>query len=293
MSDTGATGADPSVLVLILQCESKSCDANITNMKWVFSDPYFTVQVCAVAPPPTIPTNSTLTQQQYQENYCMRQALIFAQEGPYIVNSSGTLVPQYAWNKLPVIIVKDSSISNVTPAGKTDVNHVTVPSDNVIGGMKNRIQVALSKANQADLYFLCTWNDACNKYVDVDGVSNIDRGSYLKWTIQPTSTQAVMYTTSSRDFIAEALVTMDVPLSTYFNTNIQQGKLLATAFVPNIIDFDITLATSNDDYAKLNECAPVSTSSDSQSSVASFLWFAVVIILVILVAWSLIKLGPN
>ena len=80
------------VLVIILQSETKSCDNNITNLKWVFSDPYFTVQVCVVAPPPNIPTNSLLNPSQYLENYNMRKTLTFAAEGP-IVNSQ----PTFQW----------------------------------------------------------------------------------------------------------------------------------------------------------------------------------------------------
>lgn len=279
-----------NVLVIIIQCETKSCDQNIINLKWVFSDPYFTVQVCAVDPPPPIPSTSTLTQSQYNENYCMRKALTYAAEGPYI---DGT--PQYWWTKIPVIIVKDSSVSNITPSGITNFVHKD-PLDDIIGGMKKRISVALDKAKQADLFFLCKWNDLCNKYTDVSGVTgSIDKGSTLKWSIQPTATQAIMYTPSSRDYIANALVSASVGMSDLLNSNIQQGNLLATVFVPNIIDFDIEVATSSSDYLKLNECDPASatTTTSTTSSAASLIWFAVIVILVFLVAWALIQLGPQ
>jgi len=277
---------DGSVLVVILQCETKSCDANIANMKWVFSDPYFIVQVCAVEPPPDIPANKIITQAQYLENYCMRKALTFAAEGPYIENSQEK-VPQYQWKNLPVIIVKDSSISNITPSGLSD------DPKEIIGGMRKRIEIALEKANQADLFFLCKWNDQCNKYVNVAGVGNIDHGSTLKWSIQPTATQAIMYTPSSRDFIAASLINAQSSLSSLLNSNISQGNLLATVFVPNIIDFDIDLATSKEDYSKLNECAPVQTATANTKGAAAFIWFTMIIVLVLLIAWSLIQLGPQ
>jgi hypothetical protein len=285
-----AEDSNGSVLVIILQCETKSCDQNITNLKWVFSDPYFTVQVCAVDPPPPVPSNKTLSQSQYNENYCMRKALTYAAEGPYIDN-----MPQYWWTKIPVIIVKDSSVCNITPSGTTNFVH-TDPAEDIIGGMKRRISVALNKAAQADLFFLCKWNDLCNKYTDVSGVTgSIDRGSTLKWSIQPTATQSIMYTPSSRDFITNALIAATVSLSDLLNSNIQQGNLLATVFVPNLIDFDIEVATSSSDYLKLNECDPASASNGSTgtSSAASLIWFAVIVILIILVAWALIQLGPR
>lgn len=273
-----------SVLVIIVTGESKSCDTNIENLKWIFSDPYFTVQVCAVEPPPNIPSSSTLTQEEYVCNYNFRKVLTYAAEGPYV---EGTLKPLYQWSKLPVLVVKDSSVSNVTPAG------TTTGEKGEIAGMPGRIKTALNKAQQADLYFLTVWNDFCNLYTDVDHLSSIDRGSTLKWTVSPTATQAVMYTPSARDYFREALVTATTSLSVLINSVLQQGNLLAAAFVPNLIDFDISLATSNSDYSKLNACAPVSTSSSGDNTVATILWFIVVIVLVILVAWAMLTLGPQ
>jgi len=282
-----------SVLVIILQCETKSCDNNITNLKWVFSDPYFTVQVCAVDSPVNIPTIKTMTQMQYLENYSMRKVLNYAAEGPYLQNSQGIIESQSWWNKIPVIIVKDSSISNIPVAGITRQDYPDNPRDKIIGGMKHRIKTALDKAKEADLFFLCKWNDACNKYIDVNNANNIDHGSNLKWSMQPTATQAIMYTPSSRDFIRESLLKTTTPLSDFLNSNIAKGKLLATVFVPNIIDFDIDLATSNDDYAKLNECTSALETTNTNNTVAPFVWFVLIIIAILLVAWALIQITPQ
>lgn len=273
-----------SVLVIILQCETKACDANIANLKWAFSDPYFTVQVCVVDPPTNIVSSKTLTEAQYIENYNMRKALNYAAEGPYTTNSEGGIEAQSWWNKKPVIIIKDSSITNLTPTGfsRSDIEEA------IIGGIKRRIRTALDKATGADLFFLCKWNDACDKYVDVQGAS--DRGSSLKWSMQPTATQAVMYSPTCRDYTRETLMKTTLPVSDLLNSEINQGNLLATVFVPNIIDFDIDLATSNDDYAKLNECAPVQGDPASTSN-STIVWLILIIILVVLVAWALIQLS--
>lgn len=280
-----------SVLIIILQGETKSCDGNITSLKWVFSDPYFIVQVVAVDSPTNTPTSKTLTQEQYQENYSMRKALNYAAEGPYIDN-----VPQHYWSKIPVIIVKDSSISNITTSAKANVSH-TDPIDDIIGGMQHRISTALDKAREADLFFLCKWNDLCNKYTNVSGLTGnmIDHGSTLKWSIQPTATQAIMYTPATRDYIATGLISATIPLSDLLNNNIQQGNLLATVFIPNIIDFDIDVATSASDYLKLNECDPASTTNGSTgtTTASTFIWFGVIIALIIFVAWFLIQSGPR
>ena len=250
-----------SVLVLIVKLETKSSDANVENLKRVFSDPYFIVQVLTIEPPPDVPTSKTLTYEEYVENYTMQKALVFAaQEFP----------------TLPVLIVKDSSVSNITPSG-----------------MASRIKTALTKAPQADLYYLCKWNDACNKYVDVNGVTGIDHGSTLKWSVKPTSTQSIFYKTSSRDFIANELITTQLTLSQLLNNLVANGTLLATVFVPNIIDFDINLATSKEDYYKLNECEIITSTKTKSQGPLAFIWFSLIALLVLLVAWALIQLGPG
>lgn len=280
------------VLVIILQCETKACDNNINNLKWVFSDPYFIVQVCAVDNPTNIPSSKTLSYSQYLENYYMRKALTYAAEGPYIFNQDNIIQPQNWWSDIPCIIVKDSSISNITPTGETKISHPS-SDNNIISGMKHRIKVALERAQKADLFFLCKWNDACNKFVDVANSSSSNTETSLKWSIQPTSTQAIMYKPSARDFIRQSLITSNITLSDILNTNISQGNLLATVFVPNLIDFDIDLATSNDDYHKLNECAPPPSTTTQSTTTSSIIWLIIIIIAVILVAWFLIQLTPR
>jgi hypothetical protein len=288
------TDDSASVLVIILQCETRACDGNITNLKWIFSDPYFIVQVCAVDPPSTVSVSKTLTAAQYQENYFMRKTLTYAAEGPYISNSQGVLEPQFWWSKIPVIIVKDSSVSNITASGMASYSNN--PDDYIIGGMKRRISIALKKAKQADLFFLCKWFDYCNKYTDVvdpnDPKNSINHGSMLKWSTHPTATQAIMYTPSSRNYIRNALLTTSVSLSDLLNNHIDSGKLIATVFVPNIIDFDVDLATSNEDYAKLNECAPVQSSSDTNTT-SSVVWFIFIILIIFIVAWALMIVNPS
>lgn len=276
-----------SVLVIILQCETKACDDNIANLKWIFSDPYFIVQVCSVDPPDVIPTSKTLTSSQYLESHDMRKVLTYASEGPYITNSQGITEAQSWWSTLPVIVIKDSSIVNLSPwRGFDDLT----AEEAIIGGMKRRIKLALERATEADLFFLCKWNDACDKYIDVEG-KNI--GSSLKWSKQPTATQAIMYKPECRDAVRTALMNNSIPMGDMLNAYIAKGELLATVFVPNIIDFDIELATSQDDYAKLNECAPPEANNNTSNNIAALVWLILIVIMVVLVAWALIQLNPT
>lgn len=271
-----------SVLVLIVQCESRLCDRNITKLKWLFSDPYFTIQICSIDSPKKIPKNG-LSIEQYMENYYMRKILRYAYEGPYILNSVGEQEPQSWWRDLPVIIIKDSSISNLTPFGSME-------GSEIVGGIKKRISTVLEKASEADLYFLCKWNDSCNKYVDVEGIDNIDNGSKLKWSMKPTSTQAIMYKPKSRDYIRKELINTNKSLSDLLNFNIANSTMLATVFVPNIIDYDISLATSDNDYNKLNECETIKY-QQSVTNNSQYVWLIIILILVFLVAWFLVQLN--
>ena len=224
----------------------------------------------------------------------MRKALTYAAEGPYLPNAQGTPEPQYWWSKIPVIIVKDSSVSNISLSGKTTKAHIENLDNNIIGGMKKRIKVALDKAKKADLFFLCKWNDQCNKHTDVEGANNINYGSSLKYSSRPTATQAVMYKPSSRDYIQESLTKSSMTLSDLLNANIAKETLLATVFSPNIIDYDIDLATSNADYAKLNECAVATQSATSSTSMNQMVWWLVLLIIIIIfVAWIVIQFVPQ
>jgi hypothetical protein len=258
------------VLVIILQCETKACDKNVSNLKWLFSDPYFIVQVCSVDPPVNIPKLKILTMNQYIENYYIKKALNYAAEGPYIIDSQDTIKNNKWWVNIPCIIVKDSSISNVAPAS-----------------MKKRIQIALENTKDGDgdmiMIFLCKWSDNCNKYIDVNGATNIENGSSLKWSIKPTSSQAVLYIPNARDFVRNKLNNTTLPIGELFNTYINRGELKAAAFLPNIINYDINVATDETDYSKLNECMEQTSASTSTTSTSQWIWLFVIIIVLLVI----------
>lgn len=279
---------DNRVLVIILQCETRQCDNNIDNLKWIFSDPYFIVQVCKVpeqileqaleqlAPTP----ESENIKIPHKENYNMQKVLKYASEGPYFQNEKGDFIAQKWWNNLPVIIIKDSSMSHITPEGKTN-------NKQIIGGMKKKIKIALEreKEKEADLYFLCKWNDACDKYSDVD-----EDDPTLKWSMKPTATQAILYIPSARDYISEQLLTTKVTLSELLNSHIEKEKLAATVFVPNLIDYDINLAVNETDFAKVNQFDPKPlTSTNTTMTTTQFIWIIIIIIILIIVAFIIIR----
>lgn len=250
------------VLVLILSgFETKQCDNNIKYLKDAFSDPYFITKVISFNCTKLPPQNSNLTLSQYKELQTMKKALDFSSHS------------DENWSNLPVIIIKDSSITNVDPQG-----------------MKERIAFA-RKYSSTDLLFLTVWADACTKQKLI--ANYVDGGSNLNWTYQPTATQAIMYTPASKSTVKELILNSTISYSATLNNAIAAGKLTAATFTPNIIDFDIALSTSNSDYYKLNTCANIVTQPDTGNGLSSLLFFIVLVAIIIFTAYCLLILGPS
>lgn len=251
-----------SILVVVVQNATAPSDKNIEYIKNnYFSDPFFNVQIY----------NALDIK---DDNELMLKALTYASMGPYITDESGVNTPQKYWTNLPVIIIRDSSISN-------------------IGGvqMKNRVFKALEAAKQADLIYLCKWQDKCELYKNI--VESVDEGSSLKWTSKPNATQAILYSPIARETTIEGLMRAkeDITLGSFLNDRINSGQFLAAAFVPNIIDYDINLATNNKEYEKLNECVPVPGDNPNPGGGSTLIWYILVVIIVLLIAWAAIQFG--
>ena len=256
---------DNSVLVIILKCETRKCDKNIDNLKLLFSDKYFIVEICEVPEQLDI-----INEDKNEDNHNMKKIFNYINNGPYLLNQEGIYEGQNWWKDLPVIIIKDSSVSHLTP-------------ENSVHGIKHKIKTALDKAKNADLFYLCKWNDSCEKHRDIEGHPD----KTLKWSVKPTATQAIMYTKKTREYISEKLETSDVSLGELLNSDINKSKLLATVFTPNLVDYDINLAISNSDYSKMNECDPaVNTQTTTNNN--TLLLVVIMIILIIIVACFII-----
>jgi len=249
---------DNSVLVIILKGETRKCDKNIDNLKSLFSDQYFIVEVCELS-------------EQLDDNNNMKKLLNYINKGPYLLNDEGIYEPQYWWKDLPTIIIRDSSVSHLTP-------------DKSMHGIKHKIKTALEKANNADLFYLCKWNDSCEKHRDIENFPD----KTLKWSVKPTATQAIMYTKKSRNYVIEQLENSNVSLGELLNSHIIQRKLSATVFTPNLIDYDINLAVSNNDFSKLNECDEA-VNTQTTNDTYSYLLIIVLILLIVIVAWFIIR----
>jgi hypothetical protein len=249
---------EAKVLVIILKGATKHNNDNIKQLQEIFSSSYFHTIVLDVGKPPIIPINLSITQAQYIDNYRMLKVLNYS---------------RYHYGSMPCLVVRDNSVSNLSPSD-----------------MANKVNDSLRA--QSDMVFLCVWNDLCNKYADVNEAKN-QMGSSVVWTVQPTATQAVLYSTTAREYIIEQLNTTNNTISGVINIAVGSGALLAVAFVPNILDYDINLATQNSDFSKLNQCSTASTNNTPVSGTATLLWFVIIVFLVLLLAYALIVVGPH
>lgn len=196
--------------------------------------------------------------------------------------------------KSPTIIIKDSSVSNAD-AG-TIANIVTAAATN----------------GSYDLVYLCKWLDKCQLYTDKKLVPN--QTTILATTQSPSGLQAIMYSLSGRDIMLKELpmkngskfiVSPYKTLSSQLTEEIFNGNLSAECVVPNLIDFDITKATNNSDYMKSQECQnvtsgiPETRSKGLQKQIggmgsgAGFGIFLAVVLIILLVAWAFLKVGPQ
>ena len=181
---------------------------------------------------------------------------------------------QNTWPDLPSLVIFDSSITNLTRDRLTSLIEDTLPLS-------------------IDMLFLCHWLDSCSTYRSVENWN--DTETSLKWTTQPSSQQAILYSVEARDFMITNLRTTTSTITDYglfCNFILAQKKIRAATFTPNLIDFDINLVVRNEDYYKFNSCTivpPVPTTNRTQI----FLIYIVIFIIILLAAWSLLRMSPK
>lgn len=243
------------VLVIILQGETRDGDSNVEDLKKVFSDISFDTRVYN----PKIPEAVKATDNDWiVDNYRMLSALSYARSGPVVEGKR----MEY-WKESPVLVVRDSSVCNLTS-----------PTE-----MGARVQKMVHSGNSDHMILLCTWNDECDKYVN-------SKVTGLKWTSHPTTTQAILYRPEWRDATIDLLKKSTIPLTDEFAKLISRGTLRATAVTPNLIDYDLSLATKDEDYAKANRCKlperlpPIKKKRDY---IWAYLLFALLVVAVLII----------
>lgn len=136
-------------------------------------------------------------------------------------------------------------------------------------------------ATGTDLGYYGKWMDTCSQY---DWI-----GYRLVNTFAPKGVQSVLYSPNTRDILINFLLTSSVSdIVGLISTN----KLSASAFTPNVIDFDIELATDNSQLLYINECSAES-SSNTDNTASSIVFFVIAVGVVAMFAWSLLSIGKD
>lgn len=153
-----------------------------------------------------------------------------------------------------------------------------------------------------DLFYLCKWQDHVQRYREVN---EIERGkaSYY-WSTAPCGLYAILFQPETLDIIHNKRTLPDgryfscggelVDLDAQLRNEVYNGNLRALVTIPNIVDFNPTYARIDTDYAKLQQATNFDmTQEQSVSSVATYIWFAIVTILIIVLAWFVLEVGSK
>lgn len=121
-----------------------------------------------------------------------------------------------------------------------------------------------------DLCFLSTWQDECYKYKDYN--------DYFKWSTTCSCPQAVLYNTKNGKQSINQLKKISLTKS------IRNADVKKLVCLPNLFIFDISRATSNNDYLKLNCCLPVPEQKSCTDNTNAAAWIIIIILFIVLLA---------
>jgi hypothetical protein len=124
--------------------------------------------------------------------------------------------------------------------------------------------------------------------------------SVIVRTQSPNGIQAMIFSTRGRDIILGQLpmrngkkFNVNMPLSDRMNQEIFNGNIVATCIVPNLFDFNLFKSKSVKDYDKLRPCGDQQTvANDFSNNFSAYWWFIGAVVLIFIIAWALIQLGP-
>lgn len=243
--------------VIILKGGTKSCDPNIENLKNLFKSKEYKVDI-------VVDDFNYQPKQNPIKDHVDDLDKIKINKYDYHQNCTFLrLFKFYSQNQQPLLIIKDNSVSNL--------------SNKII---TNKIQSAFAKAPEADLYYLCSWNDNPNDYQWIDEKESC--GSRLVFNNKSSGIQAVIFSVAAQNYLLEQLNQKRIKEENFENI-IKQSKLKAVAFVPNLIDFDGFLALADTDYQKLNKTIDQSTVGSEQTSESGWLVFMIILVFFVIV----------
>jgi hypothetical protein len=246
-------------ILVIISSLSKSKTENIDLIKHLFSDEMFDVYTHEVELP--VIQNKDLN----IDNYVLLSSLKYSFEFP---NEKG--IPTYKYVNNPVIVIRDTSTSDLTPET-----------------MKDKMLYALKYLDKNNLIFLCKWGDQCQKYITVD--PNI-KGSKLKKSINPSSNQCILFSPELRTYFISSDSFQYTDFKIFMNNLLEDTKIQACVFDPNLVNFDISYASSPDDFSKQNSHSSIKVEKKKENTTYNLILFFFIAIVIFLVAYALINI---
>ncbi len=169
----------------------------------------------------------------------------------------------------------DHFIQALTLASEQQYNHYLIIKDNTIcttSNLAKKIKKAL--LTPADIYFLASYNDACHLYQPVKN------NKHLKVTVDCGATQAFLLTSSFALTLLGELKEKKKSLSSLVRNKIKNNSK-AVVFYPPMMTFDAMLATSNDDYQKLNLCIDLNKPKEETDDTVIIVWILIICFLIL------------
>lgn len=248
---------EDKVIVYIIRDEHH--EDHRSKVKSIFHSDHFIIEM------PEIPLNEDLGSER-REAYQVGWSLSDAKE---------------KYKNYPVLILKDSSLC---VADKFTVYDVIFSS---------------LKSGKFHVFYLCKWNDKCHLYSRKQKVKGSN--SHIVKTQSPYGIQALLFTPEGRDVIIGSKPMKNGEffrarnsLSKSLNKNIAKGYIDAFCVVPNLIAYDIGLASDDKDFLKLNECAPILRfNSETNGAVNVYIAVIIIFILLVIIIWAAIVVYPR
>lgn len=192
---------------------------------------------------------------------------------------------QYQWclMKAKNKMIKDKQVNGVLVIKSSSIT-------NANGDLIGRFINELNNCNDMfDIFYLCRWKDDCQKITDIKEIINVKIGR----TYAPSGLQSIYFSPRGVDvFLGNItmrnnhLFNINIPLERKFRQEIAEGNIIALCTIGNIFSYDLTKATSNDDYTKTHECGSISNycrqdKINRNSAFYNYLWVIIILIIII------------
>lgn len=240
---------------------------NGNHLKKLFSSELFNVQEIDINDD-NLPS-SNLYPKKYNNTGILK--FLWCMENSYKCNSSRD-----------IIFIRSDSVSNISPQKLSDL-----------------ISYVIHKNDLFDIFYLCRWEDECQKMINVKYVPYLDLSVGKTYT--PKGLQSLYITNSFRDVILRNTkmengksfdITSDIPEDDFFLNNIKEGNIKAYCTLNNVFNFDISQATEDTDFDKTSVCKKMADNNDNNdNNNLGYLWFIIVIIIAILLTFAIAKIG--